>query len=244
MNAETTILEAAQRALRLIGRPASVEEIYRVVLENDFYSFNTPTPEHVLRTTIRRHTKDVDRVDSSDLVLFEIEGEENYKILGTPNMSKFAQKKSAAAGMKRVHRASDKEEIIRALTSEQVGAFREIWKLLLFAAQVGMANGRRDPLTTVDTGKGIDQGTFGNCPAWPGVAYLMSLAETQRSESLSGTTDAEDNRIVVFQEYANGGLGILKDFFKERPIDLDGLLAFIDSQSQKVTEKPDLDLMI
>lgn len=244
MNADTTILEAAQRALRLIGRPAPVEDIYHVILENDFYTFNTPTPEHVLRTTIRRHTKGVERVDSSDVVLFEIEGEENYKMLGTPNMSKPVQKKPTAAGMKRVHRASDKEEIIKALTSEQVGVFREIWKLMLFAAQVGVANRRRDPLITVDTGKGIDQGTFGNCPSWPGVAYLMSLVETEKSESLSGTSDAEDNRIIIFQEYANGGLGILQEFFKERPIDLDGLLTFIDSQSQKATEKPDLDLTI
>ena len=66
MSAENTILEAAQRALRLIGRPASVEDIYCVVIENDFYSFNTPTPEHVLRTAIRRHTKGLCRVDSSE----------------------------------------------------------------------------------------------------------------------------------------------------------------------------------
>lgn len=244
MNADTTILEAAQKALRLIGEPASVDEIYRVILENGFYRFNTPTPEHVLRTTMRRHTKGVERVDSSDDVLFEIEGEENYKMLGTPNMSKPIQKKLSSAGMKRVHRASDKEEIIKALTSEQVGVFREIWKLMLFAAQVGVAHRRRAPLIAVDTGKGIDQGTFGNCPSWPGVAYLMSLVETEKSESLSGTSDAEDNRISIFQEYANGGLDILQEFFKERPIDLDGLLAFIESQSQKATDKPDLDLTI
>lgn len=244
MNADTTILEAAQKALLLIGRAASVDEIYRIIIENGFYRFNTPTPEHVLRTTMRRHTKGVERVDSSDAVLFEMEGGDNYKMLGMPSMSKTSQKKPTSAGMKRVHRASDKEEIIKALTSDQVGVFREIWKLLLFAAQVGVANQRRDPLMAVDTGKGIDQGTFGNCPSWPGVAYLMSLVETEKSESLSGTSDAEDNRIVIFQEYANGGLGILQEFFKERPIDLDGLLAFIDSQSQKATEKPDLELTI
>ena len=81
MSAENTILEAAQRALRLIGRPASVEDIYCVVIENDFYSFNTPTPEHVLRTAIRRHTKGLCRVDSSDLVLFEIEGDASPPVI-------------------------------------------------------------------------------------------------------------------------------------------------------------------
>jgi len=241
MNAEATILEAAQKALILLGKPASVDEIYRIIISNGFYTFNTPTPEHVLRTTIRRHTKDVERVDSSDAVLFEITDNENYRMVA---MSKPIQKKSSSIGMKRIHRASDKEEIIKALTSEQIGVFREIWKLLLFAAQLGVSNQRREPLLSVDTGKGIDQGTFGNCPSWPGIAYLMSLVETEKSESLSGTSDAEDNRISVFQEYANGGLSVLQDYFKERSIDLDGLLSFIEAQSAKVIDKPDLELTI
>jgi dnd system-associated protein 4 len=241
MSAETTVLEAAQKALLLIGRPASVDEIYQIIVNNSFYTFNTPTPEHVLRTTIRRHTKDVERVDSSDAVLFEVTDNENYRMV---TMSKPIQKKTSTIGMKRIHRAADKEEIIKALTSEQVGVFREIWKLLLFAAQVGVSNNRREPLLSVDTGKGIDQGTFGNSPSWPGIAFLMSLVETEKSESLSGTSDAEDNRIVVFQEYANGGLSVLQEFFKERSIDLDGLLSFIESQSAKVIDKPDLELTI
>lgn len=241
MNAETTILEAAQQALLLIGRPASVDEIYQAIINNGFYTFNTPTPEHVLRTTIRRHTKNVERVDSSDAVLFEMTDNEIYRMV---SMSKPIQKKPTSSGLKRIHRASDKEEIIKALTSEQVGVFREIWKLLLFAAQVGLSNQKREPLLSVDSGKGIDQGTFGNCSSWPGVAYLISLVETENSESLSGSSDAEDNRIILFQEYANGGLSVLQDFFKERPIDLDGLLAFIENQSAKVTTTPDLELTI
>ena len=146
--------------------------------------------------------------------------------------------------MKRIQRASDKEEIIKALMSDQVGVFKEIWKLLLFAAQVGVKNNSRTPLKAVDPGKGIDQTTFGNCPAWPGVLYLMALAETQKSESLSGSQDAEDERVAVFQEYANGGLAILQDFFAGRPIDLDGLLAFIETQKEESAGRLDLDIMI
>ena len=146
--------------------------------------------------------------------------------------------------MKRIQRASDKEEVIKSLMSEQVGVFKEIWKLLLFAAQIGVKNNKRLELKAADPGKGIDQTTFGNCPAWPGVLYLVTLAETQKSESLSGSADAEDERVSVFQEYANGGLAILQDFFAGRLIDLDGLLAFIETQREDSAGRPDLELTI
>jgi dnd system-associated protein 4 len=146
--------------------------------------------------------------------------------------------------MKRIQRSNDKEEIIKSLMSEQVGVFREIWKLLLFAAQVGMRNSKREPLKVVDTGKGIDQSTFGNCPAWPGVLYLMALAETQKSDCLSGSDNAEDERVTVFQEYANAGLSILQDFFAGRPIDLEGFLAFIETQREESAGRLDLELTI
>ncbi|MHB8090532.1 MAG: DNA phosphorothioation-associated protein 4 [Syntrophales bacterium] len=146
--------------------------------------------------------------------------------------------------MKRIQRASDKEEIIKSLMSDNVGIFKEIWKLLLFAAQIGMRNNASAKLTATDAGKGIDQSTFGNCPAWPGVLYLMTLAETQNATCLSGSSDAEDERISVFQEYANGGLAILQDFFSGRPIDLDGLLALIETQREETAGRLDLELTI
>jgi len=149
-----------------------------------------------------------------------------------------------ASGSKRIHRARDKEEIIEALMSEQVGVFKEIWRLLLFAAQVGFQGGRREPLSSVDSGKGIDQSTFGNCPSWPGICYLMALVEANSSEILSGTADIEDLRLAVFQEYANGGLSILRDYFQDRVIDLDGILSFINERSQKGAQDVDLDLSI
>ena len=137
-----------------------------------------------------------------------------------------------------------KEEIIKLLMADKIGLFKEIWRLLLFAAQVGIKNKKRELLKAVDTGKGIDQTTFGNCPAWPGILYLMTLAESGSSDVLAGTTEAEDIRISIFQEYANGGLSILNDFFSDRTADLDGILAFIETQSEEKAKTPNLDLAI
>lgn len=241
MSTKDTIVQVAQQVLQDLGKPASIEEIYNEIVKRNLYTFNTPTPEHVLRTTIRRQTDCVERVDSRDEILFELVGEDVY---GLATGVRASGRKRSGVGMKRIQRASDKEEIIKSLMSDQVGVFKEIWKLLLFAAQIGVKNHVRTPLKAADPGKGIDQTTFGNCPAWPGVLYLMTLAETQRSESLSGSQDAEDERVAVFQEYANGGLAILQDFFAGRSIDLDGLLAFIETQREESSTKLDLELTI
>lgn len=235
-----TIAEVAQEVLRDLGRASSIDEIYAEILRENLYEFNTPTPEHVLRTTVRRHTGNVERIDSSEIVLFEMVTDDVYDLSSGARTT--ARKRTS--GMKRIQRANDKEEIIKSLMSDQVGVFKEIWKLLLFAAQVGMRNDKRLTLKGVDAGKGIDQSTFGNCPAWPGVLYLMTLAETQKSDCLSGSEKAEDDRVSVFQEYANGGLEILRDFFAGRPLDLDGLLAFIETQREECAGRLDLELTI
>jgi len=238
---QLTITDAAIRALKLLGGPSTIDDIYEKIITEGLYEFNTPTPEHVLRTTIRRHTGNVERADSSNPVLFDMLEDEIY---GLTNMTIQTSKKTPVSGIKRIHRASDKEDFIRAITSDQVGVFKEIWKLLLFAAQIGMSNNRRESLINIESGKGIDQSTFGNCPSWPGIVYLLSLVETEQSELLSGTQEAEDSRITIFQEYANGGLSVMLDFFKDRPLDLDGILAFIESQTIKAAAIPDLELSI
>jgi len=146
---------------------------------------------------------------------------------------------------KRILRSKDKEPFIQSLLSEECAVFREIWRLLLFAAQVGVQNQRREPLALPDSAKGIDQATFGNCPSWPGILYLMALVETKSPDALSGGSQREDTRIQMFQEYANGGLAIMAEFFADRNIDQEGVLAFIDLQTQKDGKKPvDLDHLI
>lgn len=241
MSEAQTIAKVAISVLNSLGRPASIEEIFDQIKVNDLYRFNTPTPEHVLRTTIRRHTRNVERTDSLEPIYFELVGDDLYKLLPAEGRKVTPQ---PSTGIRRVHRAPDKEPIIKLLMSDQVGAFKEIWRLLLFSAQVGMQNRRREPLGSIDAGKGIDQTTFGNCPSWPGLSYLMALVENDSPECLSGSAQSEELRLNTFQEYANGGLSILKEYFSDRPVNLDAVLAFIDSQKQTGIAAADLDLSI
>lgn len=78
MREHSTIAEAAHEALRSLARPSNIQDIYLEILRLRLYQFNTPTPEHVPRTTIRRHTGDVERVDSSEEILFEMLEPEIY----------------------------------------------------------------------------------------------------------------------------------------------------------------------
>jgi len=236
------IRDAAERALRSIGRAATIPEIHAEILRSGLFQFNTPTPEHVLRTTIRRHTSNVDRVDSSDSVLFSMVDDEVYALNTEQNLR--PPRTNAVTGIKRIHRATDKEEIIKLMTGEQLGVFKELWRLLMFAAQVGYHNKRREPLRTIDTGKGIDQSTFGNSPAWPGVVFLISLADAGAAGVLGGSPENEEIRLAAFQEYANGGLAVLQEFFSSRPANLDGLIDFLDVQRMSSRAPPDLELSI
>lgn len=239
MAEKTTIVEACRVALEKLGRAATISEIYTKIVELGLCEFNTPVPEHVLRAHIRRATVGIEVPEAIKRKVFALAGDEIYEIM------KDNGKKRFTIGMKRIHRAPDKRRIIEALTSDGTAAFREIWRLLLFAAALGFKNGRREPLVNTDSGDAIRQELFGNSPAWPGVLYLMGLVETSATDVLMASEEAEDQRIKVFEEYANGGLAILEDHFKAGNCNLDSLLNFIQSQTSEVqTKKPDLQISI
>lgn len=239
MKTERTISEAAQIALRQLGKPSKIAEIYDKVIELNLYVFNTPTPEHVLRTEIRRKTLGVERIDLSSDVFFKLAGDELYDLMNEPT------KRRGTVGLKRIQRAGDKQAIIELLTSDSIGAFREIWRLLFFSAMVGYKNGRREPLASIQSGEGIRQDSFANNPVWLGTVYLLGLVETGTTDVLRASEDAEDDRIQIFEEYANGGLALLKESFEASNGNLDDLISFIQNQTAAVTPKtPDLQIAI
>src|SRR5207302_416297 len=105
------------------------------ICANNDYKFNTPVPQHVLRTSIRRHTVEAGRKDMAQTLIFEENDNETYRLL------KASMKRRSQPGMRRINRAADKEDIIKSLTSEPTGVFREIWRLLLFSAILGFKSG-------------------------------------------------------------------------------------------------------
>lgn len=149
-------------------------------------------------------------------------------------------------GTKRIMRDSDKEELIQELMSQELGVFKEIWRLMLFAAQLGFKENKKVPLNSPEAGKGIDQSIFGNCSTWPGILYLMSLAETHDTILLSGGEEGDAKRIQLFEQYANGGLEILKEFFDQNTANVETLIDFIDTYASETfsNSTKDVDLTI
>lgn len=236
---ERTIVDCAVRALKALGKPSTVQEIYDYICAHSEYQFNTSVPSHVLRTSIRRHTIGAGRADMAHALLFEETENETYRLVNT------ATKKRGQPGMRRIHRAKDKEEIIQSLTHESTGAFKEIWRLLLFAAVLGFKLGKREALAEVDTGRGIDQSSFGNSPSWPGILYLIGLVENSTTDLLASSEEAESARIQMFEEYANGGLSVLKERCGDAAAGFDFLVGFVsDHLNADSAPQPDLTIAI
>ena len=50
------MFEAAQEALRKLGRPATTKEIYDEIIRSELFRFGAKDPVSVLGGTLRRHT--------------------------------------------------------------------------------------------------------------------------------------------------------------------------------------------
>lgn len=229
---KVTIVDAAQKAITELGGSPSLSEIYDKILSLELFTFNTDQPQHVLRTQIHRYCDNVERVDNAEKAKFSRIGADNYVMI--------SEKKTS--GIRRIHRAKDKEPTIKALVDD-LGAFKEIWRILLFAALLGVKAQRREKLREIDSGKGIDQSTFGNCSAWPGILHLLALVEAQDAAVLS--VASEEGRITLFEEYANGGLSVIAEHFSTASLCLQSLIDLADrfGQTQKV-ESLQIDLSI
>jgi dnd system-associated protein 4 len=123
--------------------------------------------------------------------------------------------------MRRIQRDSRFEETIKVLTSGDKPLFKDIWRVLLFAATLGFRDGGRTKIRNSDSGKAFPESYLGNCPSWPGVLYLMGLSETESAEILRSESEEEDKLISIFEEYASTGLEKLEDALKtfDRPLD-------------------------
>lgn len=107
--------------------------------------------------------------------------------------------------MRRIQRDVRHEEFVKSLTSGEGAVFRDIWKLLLFAAALGVHRGERRPLDKVDGNKSMPESYFGT-PGWRGFLYLIGFADSESSEHLKNDEEQQNKLITAFEEYANHGL--------------------------------------
>jgi dnd system-associated protein 4 len=217
-----TIAEAAAEVLRDERRPLTLEAILELIKSRNLYEFNSPDELTILREQVRRHCELPDKKLQYEPILFNLDTNGLFNLLREP----MTQRKIT---MRRIRRASDKEEIIERLAKKSDSLFVDIWKLLVFAATVGLQAKKREPVAQFDSGKTIDFTYFSGCPAWPGLMHLIGLVESQDPRVLNPDQDQLDYRISLFEEYANAGLRILCEAGEPRDYSLDSILGLIPS---------------
>lgn len=112
-----------------------------------------------------------------------------------------------------IHRSRIHEEMVQRLATQKLpGADRTLFptirELLCFAALLGYSEKRRIPL---DRNAGIEDVSYQQFERGDAedLIYLIALADTKDPDVLR---DGEESRCAeIFEEYANGGLQILRD---------------------------------
>lgn len=112
-----------------------------------------------------------------------------------------------------INRSRQYEDIVQLLAAQKLpgserSLFPTIRELLCFAALLGYSEKRRVPL---DRSKGVEDVSYQQFERGDSedLIYLIALADTHDPEILK---DGEEGRCAeIFEEYANGGLGIIKD---------------------------------
>jgi dnd system-associated protein 4 len=145
--------------------------------------------------------------------------------------------------MRRIQRDVCHEEFVKSLTASEGAIFKEIWRVLLFAAALGVKEGMRRPIEKVDSGKAMPESYFSS-PGWRGFLYLMGIAESGDSACLRGTEDAQDGLVTAFEEYANHGLHILADRMRFTSSPLDELITLLLETMKPSTSSPIIEDLI
>jgi len=145
--------------------------------------------------------------------------------------------------MRRIQRDVCHEEFVKSLTTGDAPLFREIWRLLLFAAALGIKDGKRRPLEKVESGKAMPE-TYFSAPSWRGFLYLIGIVETGDSDCLRSTSEAQDSLITAFEEYANQGLFLLSSRMQASISPLEEIISLLLEASKTDAAPPNVDDLI
>jgi dnd system-associated protein 4 len=118
-------------------------------------------------------------------------------------------------GTNRIRVAKDKADLVKALTISNgtTGPFQTYADVMVFAAALGVKRKKRSPLEAISTKEPapIALEVFVS-RGYDLAIKLLAIAETKDAKILSLFDEsAEEKRTHIFEEYANGGLEILRD---------------------------------
>lgn len=149
--------------------------------------------------------------------------------------------------VKRIRVAKDKADLVTALTESEgkTGPFQTYADVILFAATLGSRRQKRIPLGEISQREPapISLEVFIS-RGYDWVIKLLAVAEVKNTDILNPTQEAAENqRILIFEEYANGGLEILREELRGAVDYAERILLMLSverNQEEKINEEFDL----
>ena len=149
--------------------------------------------------------------------------------------------------MNRIRIAKDKTDLVKALIESEgkTGPFKTYADVMVFAASLAIKKKKRIPVKEISTREPspINIDVFWS-RGYESIIKLIAIADTRDTKILSQTNEEiEENRMKIFEEYANGGLEILQDELRGA-VDYSErlLLVLISERYQKPQSKAEFDL--
>lgn len=131
----------------------------------------------------------------------------------------------------RISVAKDKADLVKALTviDGKTGPFQTYADVMVFAATLGSKRKKRIPVKEVSKREPAPIGLeIFVSRGYDTVIKLIAIAETKDAKILSASDpDAEEQRLTIFEEYANGGLEILREELRGAGDYLDQILLML-----------------
>lgn len=115
-----------------------------------------------------------------------------------------------------INRSRTHEDLVQRLSMQNIpGSDRKLFptirELMCFAALLGFSEQRKVPLDRTQGVEDISYQQFEREAAAEDLLWTIAVAETKDTEILR---EGEESRCAaIFEEYANGGLAIIKDYF-------------------------------
>lgn len=75
-----TINQVIIEVLKNEGKPLTIEEIYKIIREENLYQFRSKNPQHIVRTQLRRHSENLTFPDASAAKHFIFLGNNTYTL--------------------------------------------------------------------------------------------------------------------------------------------------------------------
>jgi dnd system-associated protein 4 len=139
-------------------------------------------------------------------------------------------------GANRIRVAKDKADLVKSLvdTDNTTGPFPTYADVMVFAAALGAKRKKRSPLGTIAKEPSPIASEVFVSRGYDLVFKLLAIAETKDAKILSLFDEkTEEQRTHIFEEYANGGLEILRDEMRGAVDYTERLILILNSERLK-----------